>query len=45
MMTQKTANMVSEWVKMDGGDVERTAKWMAYTLKLGNITRMPRDDS
>ena len=36
-MNEKTKAMVKEWIKKDGGDVEKTAKWMARTLKIGSV--------
>ena len=36
-MSDKTKQMVKEWVAKDGGDTERTACWMARTLKLASI--------
>ena len=34
---EKTNIMVREWVKKDGGDSEKTAKWMARTLRIGSL--------
>jgi len=36
-MDDKTRAMVREWVKIDRGDVERTAQWMRRTLRIGPI--------
>jgi len=36
-MNAKTIEQVRKWVAMDGGNVEKTARWMAYTLKLCGI--------
>ena len=34
-MTEATKQMVREWVAKDGGDKERTARWMARLPGLG----------
>lgn len=36
-MDSKTKTMVQEWIAKDGGDKEKTAKWMARTLKIAGI--------
>ena len=36
-MDAKTKEMVRGWVASDNGDIEKTARWMAYTLKLAGI--------
>jgi len=33
----KTAEMVLGWIAKDGGDPERTARWMRDSLRLGGI--------
>jgi hypothetical protein len=37
-MDAKTIEQVRKWVAMDGGNVEKTARWMAYKLKLCGIS-------
>lgn len=36
-MTDATRRMIREWLAADGNDIERTARWMAYTLKIAGI--------
>lgn len=36
-MDRKTVEAVREWVKRDSGNGERTARWMAQTLRIGTI--------
>lgn len=36
-MDNKTKDMIKGWVAMDGGNIEKTARWMAYTIKTGPI--------
>jgi hypothetical protein len=36
-MDAKTIEQVRKWVAMDRGNVEKTARWMAYTLKVAGI--------
>ena len=36
---RKVANQVRQWVVMDGGDTEKTAKWMARTLGIGTLAQ------
>ena len=33
----RTAAMVLDWIAKDGGDVERTARWMRDSLRLGGL--------
>lgn len=37
MMNEATAKLVREWVAKDGGDRERTARWMSSTLRIGGL--------
>lgn len=37
MNTSKTDSMIREWVAKDGGDAEKTARWMARTLRIGSL--------
>jgi hypothetical protein len=36
-MNAKSKEQVQKWVAMDRGNVEKTARWMAYSLKLCGI--------
>lgn len=36
-MTEQTRRMVREWVERDGGNTERTARWMRDSLRIGGI--------
>jgi hypothetical protein len=36
-MDAKTIEQVKKWVAMDRGNTEKTARWMAYTLKIAGI--------
>lgn len=36
-MSNETKAMVNEWVQKDGGNVEKTARWMGRTLRLGSL--------
>lgn len=37
MLDSKTIEVVKEWIGKDGGDKERTAKWMRDSLRIGEI--------
>lgn len=41
-MDSKLTSMIREWVAKDGGDVERTARWMANTLRIGALPECRR---
>ena len=36
-MDSKTAAAIAQWVKTDGGDTEKTARWMADSLKVAGV--------
>lgn len=36
-MSEATKKMIRGWVEIDRGDRERTARWMAWTVKLGSV--------
>jgi len=36
-MNAKTIEQIKTWVQMDGGDAEKTARWMARKLKIAGI--------
>lgn len=36
-MSDATRKMIREWIRKDGGDHERTARWMARTLRICGI--------
>lgn len=36
-MNATTIKMIREWVAMDGGNVEKTARWMSRQLKIAGI--------
>lgn len=35
-MDTKTATMVREWLKQNGGDCEALARWMAAVVRIGS---------
>jgi len=36
-MDAKTIEQIKTWIEMDGGDAEKTARWMARKLKIAGI--------
>lgn len=37
VMTNPAKRLVREWVAKDGGDAERTARWMRDALRIGTL--------
>lgn len=38
-MNNETKNMIKSWIAKDGGDAEKTARWMSRVLKIAGIKK------